>query len=144
MYLSDGAVTAIVLTGGYYYSSYPFFFHLYLGGVGCSRFARCGADLRSARTLRLHTSNKVHIDNGVASRHIENGITNRPEPLCLHLLEQAVRRVPASAYPRTGSTNVLERESVADDELDRAHPLAPCPFRHHLAEHAALNDTPLQ
>ena len=101
MYLRDGAVTAIVLTGGYYYSSYPFFFHLYLGGVGCSRFARCGADLRSARTLRLHTSNKVHIDNGVASRHIENGITNRPEPLCLHLLEQAVRRVPAGAHPRT-------------------------------------------
>ena len=26
MYLRDGAVTAIVLTGGYYYSSYPFFF----------------------------------------------------------------------------------------------------------------------
>ena len=63
MYLRDGAVTAIVLTGGYYYSSYPFSFHLYLGGVGCSRFARCGADLRSARTLRLHTSNKVHIEH---------------------------------------------------------------------------------
>jgi len=62
MYLRDGAVTAIVLTGGYYYSSF-LFFHLYLGGVGCSRFARCGADLRSARTLRLHTSNKLHIEH---------------------------------------------------------------------------------
>ena len=26
MYLCDGAVTAIVLTGGYYYCSYTFFF----------------------------------------------------------------------------------------------------------------------
>ena len=26
MYLRDGAVTAIVLTGGYYYCSYTFFF----------------------------------------------------------------------------------------------------------------------
>ena len=29
MYLRDGAVTAIVLTGGYYYCSYTFFFHPY-------------------------------------------------------------------------------------------------------------------
>ena len=52
MYLLDGAVTAIVLTGGYYYSSYTFFFSPIPGWGGVLQIR----PLRRRLTQRPHAT----------------------------------------------------------------------------------------
>ena len=49
MYLRDGAVTAIVLTGGYYYCSYTFFLFTHTGILIPRGGERWGVVLQIAR-----------------------------------------------------------------------------------------------